>query len=404
MFVNAQTGIIRRANNSEVSGEVAVLIMANNEYEVFKDLRQPKISALQLQETFESLGYNVSLGIDLDKAQMEKIINDYSLLLKGYRSGLIFYLGHGFEVEGSNYLIPTDAVSFKNLKEWDSGISMDDLIKKMELINIPKAYFFDACRENPNRGSGFDTPERGFNDVTIPLRNSVIYYSTQRNSTVFDSNPYMEYFNDEIKKGGCIEDIVKVVSRKVKDNDYEQVPAAYGQLDGEICFFSPFNRFEQLVLLGKHERLLDWVSFIDEQHGQDSNKVVIESSRLYVDSLATKLQLSRINTLEYETLIQHYDNQLLTAREKSMLRIGDCLALIEGIQANIDKNKETLTSEMRLVFKQLYDRTTSELSIYLENNNLIKALNLLPKEGISNLTDVETFEYILIQEIRQKMN
>ena len=55
------------------------------------------------------LGFDVVEGRDLDKRSMERTIRQFGIKLAGADVALFFYAGHGMQVGGQNYLVPTDA-------------------------------------------------------------------------------------------------------------------------------------------------------------------------------------------------------------------------------------------------------------------------------------------------------
>ena len=47
---------------------------------------------------------------DADLLGMEQAVQEFSKKLKYYDVAMVFYAGHGLQVEGENYLVPTDAI------------------------------------------------------------------------------------------------------------------------------------------------------------------------------------------------------------------------------------------------------------------------------------------------------
>ncbi len=71
-------------------------------------------------------------------------------LFQGYSVALVFYAGHGLQVEGENYLVPIEANSAQEADVEFDCISSELLLAKMEQANIPtKIVLLDDCRNNP---------------------------------------------------------------------------------------------------------------------------------------------------------------------------------------------------------------------------------------------------------------
>ncbi len=224
---------------NETKKDKIALVMANNTYESSGSLEQPIASARKLEASLKSQGFDVLVGRDMNRMRMVSIISDFSEKFRQYEFAMIFYMGHGFQIDGNNYLIPTDANPRSKEDVEVHAINVDYVLKKINDPNTPKVIVLDACRDNPfvknwtsSERSGSDN---GFGDVSAP-RNAEIFFTTQKASKVRDDNPYIDYFMKEMESGGCLEDIVRNVSKQIYNYNPDQIPAKYGQLFDKICF------------------------------------------------------------------------------------------------------------------------------------------------------------------------
>ena len=88
-------------------------------------------------------------GVDLKKSDMERSIRDFATALVGAEMGLFFYAGHGLQVSGVNYLVPTDAV-LTTASALDFEMVRLDLVQRtMETETQTNVIMLDACRDNP---------------------------------------------------------------------------------------------------------------------------------------------------------------------------------------------------------------------------------------------------------------
>ena len=60
-------------------------------------------------DTLQNLGFEVTKKTDADLKTMQSAASDFILKIADYDVALFFYVGHGLQVDGVNYLIPTDA-------------------------------------------------------------------------------------------------------------------------------------------------------------------------------------------------------------------------------------------------------------------------------------------------------
>ena len=97
----------------------------------------------------QALGFEVIKGVDLKKSDMERSIRDFATALVGAEMGLFFYAGHGLQVSGVNYLVPTDAV-LTTASALDFEMVRLDLVQRtMETETQTNVIMLDACRDNP---------------------------------------------------------------------------------------------------------------------------------------------------------------------------------------------------------------------------------------------------------------
>ncbi len=195
--------------------------------------------ASKLEQKLKDEGFDVLVGHDLNRMRMISVLDDFSNKFRNYEFAMIFYLGHGFQIDGENYLIPVDAQPTSKDDVEVHAINVDYVLKKVNDPNTPKVIVLDACRNNPF-ASNWKAADRsgsnsGFGDVNAP-RNAEIFFTTAKGSVVRDDNPYIEYFMQELRQGACLSDIKRVVSKRIFEYNADQIPASYGQLFDKVCF------------------------------------------------------------------------------------------------------------------------------------------------------------------------
>ena len=62
---------------------------------------------------------------------------------------VVFYAGHGMEMNGVNYLIPVDATIARDVDVEDEAIPLDRVIRTIEPARRLQLVILDACRDNP---------------------------------------------------------------------------------------------------------------------------------------------------------------------------------------------------------------------------------------------------------------
>jgi uncharacterized caspase-like protein len=125
------------------------LVIGNSNYEHATILKNPKNDALDMTAALEVLGFKVYGGFDLDYAAMGAKIGEFEDAARGADVTLLFYAGHGMQVNGRNYLIPVNARLERESALNFEAIDSDTVLNSMYGPGKTAIVFLDACRDNP---------------------------------------------------------------------------------------------------------------------------------------------------------------------------------------------------------------------------------------------------------------
>ncbi|HET6519662.1 MAG TPA: caspase family protein, partial [Geminicoccaceae bacterium] len=124
-------------------------VVGNGAYVHAPALPNPRNDAEAMAATLRQLGFEVELGVDLDKARMSDVFRRFGREVDGADVGLFFSAGHGLQVRGRNYLVPVDAqLEHEADVDWE-GVPLDDVLRQVERGARLSLIFLDACRDNP---------------------------------------------------------------------------------------------------------------------------------------------------------------------------------------------------------------------------------------------------------------
>jgi uncharacterized caspase-like protein len=212
------------------------LVIGNSQYQsgrLGNSLNDARLMAAKLK----SFGFNVTYAPDLNrKAFMSTLIN-FSEKARDADVTVFYYAGHGMQLGGVNYLLPTD-IDFRSKEDIvaSDGISLNDVIRR----NLPgrsKIVFLDACRTKPFKSSSGEFANHGLAPMNVP-RGTLISFATKDGSVAFDgpegrNSPYTAALAALISKK---EDIA-ILLRNVRDDvlrvtQGKQEPWEYGSLGG----------------------------------------------------------------------------------------------------------------------------------------------------------------------------
>ncbi len=127
------------------------LVIGNQNYRLVP-LENPRSDAEAMADKLRALGFDVSLREDLPLRGLDRAVDEY---LAGVRTGdvsLVYYSGHGVQVDGENFLIPVDFASQDERDVKYDAYPLDKLTDKLGDRSLALSIIvLDACRDNPFR-------------------------------------------------------------------------------------------------------------------------------------------------------------------------------------------------------------------------------------------------------------
>jgi len=195
---------------AETDGRRVALVVGNSSYRAITSLANPANDANLIAGELKARGFEIVGGrafINLDKRQFEGAFEQFSHRLRGADVALFFYAGHGIQVGGTNWLVPTSA-SIRT--EEDVPTQLIDLNAVLTRTSHSGArltvVILDACRNNPfaEASAAMSLDGRGVRDRSggSPFRSGsppglammnaphdvILAYSTQPGNVALDGN------------------------------------------------------------------------------------------------------------------------------------------------------------------------------------------------------------------------
>jgi tetratricopeptide (TPR) repeat protein len=145
-----QTGATPAASPAPVArGTRMALIIGNGAYAHVKGLPNPPNDARAVARSLRDIGFTVSEGVDLDRAAMQKMTRDFLRDAARAQVVVVYYAGHGVQVDGRNYLIPVGVELKPGAGMTEAMIDMDTIMAGLDDQVRTNILIFDACRNNP---------------------------------------------------------------------------------------------------------------------------------------------------------------------------------------------------------------------------------------------------------------
>lgn len=174
--------------------ERVALVIGNSNYENVGALENPGNDALDISVALEGLGFTIFLGSDITKAEMAEAIEGFGKAAETADVVLLYYAGHGFQVNGENYLVPTDALIQAPGDVATETTRLSAVLAAMNRSEGLKLVFLDACRDNPF-GAVLPSDGEGLARVGTEA-NFMFAYATQPDNVAYDGTGRNSFFTE----------------------------------------------------------------------------------------------------------------------------------------------------------------------------------------------------------------
>jgi uncharacterized caspase-like protein len=227
------------------AGKRVALVIANSAYQHAPSLTNPVNDGTVMARTLKEAGFDiVDSRHDLSALDTRRVLREFADATRDADIAVVYYAGHGIEVEGSNYLIPVDAKLERDTDVYDEALSLDRVLVAVEPAKQLRLVILDACRDNPfgktmkrtvaSRGVG-----RGLAQVEPTSSNTLIAYSAKAGFTAQDgdgaNSPFTVALSKHLTTPGL--DVRRafgfVRDEVLKSTGNKQEPFVYGSLGGE---------------------------------------------------------------------------------------------------------------------------------------------------------------------------
>jgi uncharacterized caspase-like protein len=221
------------------------LVIGNSNYATVTALPNPANDARAMAKFLNSAGFQVLQAPDLSQTEMRRTIGDFASMVadKGPDTvALVFYAGHGLQVDGENYLVPVDAKITREADVPLQAMRLADLMNALAAVpSKTRIVILDACRNNPfseiNKTTG-----RGLAIVDAPT-GSLVSYSTAPGTEAQDGDGLNSPYTSALLKIGQrsdlpVEQMLKLVRLAVNDaTNRQQIPWESSSLTTDFAFF-----------------------------------------------------------------------------------------------------------------------------------------------------------------------
>jgi uncharacterized caspase-like protein len=239
------------STHSAFAEKRVALVVGNSAYQNVPRLTNPARDAAAIGDMFRAAKFDVvEVRRDLGNLEMRRVMRDFWDKSRDADISVVYFAGHGLEIDGTNYLIPIDAVLERDRDAPDEAIQLDRVLQAIEQATRVRLVILDACRDNPfqrtmKRTIASRSLGRGLSTVEPTKPNTLIAFAAKGGSTADDGNGPHSPFTTALLKhlatpgvdlrkafGLVRDDVMKATNDK-------QEPFVYGSLGGSDISLVP---------------------------------------------------------------------------------------------------------------------------------------------------------------------
>jgi WD40 repeat protein len=249
-FVVGAVALILTASGA-VADQRMALVIGNSAYQRAPRLANAANDAGLLAETFKKAGFSVvEARNDLTAQEMRRALRDFGAKARSADIAVIYYAGHGIEIDGNNYLVPVDAQLENDTDVLDETVGLDRVLVAIDPAKRLRLVILDACRDNPfaktmKRTMASRAVARGLAKVEPTSPNTLVAFAAKAGLIALDgdgkNSPFATALAHHLATPGL--DLRKafgyVRDEVLQATTNRQEPFIYGSLGGDDVVLAP---------------------------------------------------------------------------------------------------------------------------------------------------------------------
>jgi hypothetical protein len=235
------------------SGKRVALVVGIGGYQYQSRLQATPKDARDMGALLQGLGFTLTTGtalVDPDKRTFDLAVRQFQRDATGAEMAVFYFSGHGMQIDGRNWMIPTDGRSSRPSELVAQHVGLHEITTALERAQ-PKLsmLILDACRNNPNQATragvvvGEAATRSGLASVQAPA-GTVVAFATAPDTTAADgppggNSPYTAHLMTAMRTPGL--DIFRVfntaaVATRNGTNGQQQPWVSFSPIDGDFYF------------------------------------------------------------------------------------------------------------------------------------------------------------------------
>jgi uncharacterized caspase-like protein len=237
--------------DSALAEKRVALVVGMSNYRQVPRLANPARDAEAMSALFKKVGFDVvDSERDLGISDLRRVIREFAEISRDADISVVYYAGHGIEVDGTNYLVPADAKLLSDFDIEDETVSLDRVLKALDPVKRLKLVILDACRDNPfaktmKRSVASRSIGRGLAKIEPAMSDTLIAFAAKAGAVANDGDGQNSPFATALVKyiaepgldlrlafGRVRDDVLKSTANR-------QEPFVYGSLGGQTMALVP---------------------------------------------------------------------------------------------------------------------------------------------------------------------
>ncbi|NNE24639.1 MAG: caspase family protein [Rhizobiales bacterium] len=358
------------------------LVIGNDNYDNVTRLQKAVNDAKAMAGTLRQLGFGVTEASNVARRDMNFAVHQFVNQIEPGDVAMVFFAGHGVEISGENFLLPTDIPDAGPGQEGfvkAESIGLNDILTRLKSkkarLNV---IILDACRNNPFSSAGRSLgATRGLARIAAPNGTFVMYSADAGEAALDrlndnDENPNSVFTRTLIplmqKPGLDLVNIAREARRQVRQLalgvSHQQTPAYYDAVLGAFYFSGnrsaaslPQDRASPSTPIAADYKLAQeigtrkgWQAFLD-RHGDLKDDIHVKLARAALDAKPEVARIEEIQTTYFDidgvnskaiSILNKNDGKFVYIDKiNADLAIQDNYKIVENCfsEKNIDKNK-----------------------------------------------------------------
>jgi hypothetical protein len=229
-----------------LASDRVALVIGMARYDHIETLDNTVNDAGLIARTLEGIGFDVTLVTDAGYRDLRDAMDGFAFRSETADLALIYFAGHGVEVQGENYLIPVDAAVTSNRDVQRASVSLDDMLATVDKARVMRIVILDSCRNNPfgdaldltAEAVGATARSAGGLAPPSPDRGTLVAFAARDGQVALDglqgNSPFALALAEKFAVPGLE---ISLMFRQVRDRVLEttfnqQEPHTYGSLSG----------------------------------------------------------------------------------------------------------------------------------------------------------------------------